>query len=98
MGTVYFGARHEFPFEDRTLNHLRSVIASKLIQHESFALTWEDEGVQRTIWINPQSQLLFELELSSEGLGPIDHAWIAELVEQANTPTGIRISGTAHGS
>ena len=47
MGTLYFGARHEFPFEDRTLNHLRSVIASKLIQHESFALTWEDEGVQR---------------------------------------------------
>lgn len=39
MATLHYGQAHEFALDDRTLDHLRSVIISKLLQRESFPLT-----------------------------------------------------------
>lgn len=79
--------------EDRTLAHLKVVIATKLRRDESFTVSWRHPDDQprgrSTIWVHPSIPLRFVFddpeptELSRE--------WIEELANSANSSGGIML-------
>lgn len=89
MGTLIYGTVQTYEFEDRLLAHLRSVITMKMLRHESFMFTWNEGPVQRTIWLHPSSQLVFEFDCA-EGLG-LNREWVEVLSDLANGPSGLHI-------
>jgi hypothetical protein len=84
----------EIHIDDRTLAHLQIVIINKLRRHESFAFSWTEPvaaGSGRgTIWVHPATNLHFRFD----GNRPptINHAWLAVLVESANSGHGLCIT------
>lgn len=98
MGTLHYGAQHRFTFDDRSLNHLRSVITAKLLQRESFPFTWESDKGQRTVWITPEAQLVFEFTSDASGRGALNLEWIRVLLNQANTSAGLHLTREPVGS
>lgn len=92
MGYLHYGTNHIYQFCDLTLAHLRTVISSKLLQQESFMLSWSDEGQQFTLWLHPAGQLVFEFDkpFSEE----LDRAWLEQMISQANSPSGLKLART----
>ncbi len=86
MGQLHY-ASQSFEVDDRLLGHLEATIISKLRRREAFALRLDDETGARTIWVSPDSRLMF----SYQGPRPsINRSWLEALVETANTPAGLR--------
>ena len=94
MGYLHYGPQQVFPFEDRVLAHLRAVIIGKLILQESFVFTWNDAGIQQTIWLHPTMTLYFEFE----GVTPheINRSWVETLTALANGPSGLKLVPEPH--
>lgn len=92
MGYLHYGTNHIYRFCDRTLAHLRTVISSKLLQQESFVLSWSDEGQQFSLWLHPAGQLVFEFE--KPVTDELDRAWLEQMINQANSPSGLKLSKT----
>src|SRR5690349_10997965 len=94
MGSLYYGAR-EAPVRipDRTLAHLRVAITTKFRRNETFTLTWrhpDDEGGDHsTIWLHPSIPLEFVFDEPDRH--DLSRTWIEELVNAANTTTGIHL-------
>ena len=79
--------------EDRTLAHLKVVIATKLRRDESFTLSWRHPSDERegrsTVWLQPSIPLMFTFE---EPRGPeLDRAWIESLTRSANSTGGLTL-------
>jgi hypothetical protein len=89
MGCLYYGAQGMYKFDDRTLSHLRTVIASKLLRHESFVFTWNEGESQRTIWLHPSLALDFTFD-GNDDLA-VNRAWIEALSSLANGPAGLHL-------
>lgn len=55
-------------------------------------LSWVDEGQQFTLWLHPAGQLVFEFEkpVTEE----LDRAWLEQMISQANSPSGLKLSKT----
>lgn len=94
MGSIYYGQSSEpIYIEDRTLAHLKVVIATKLRRNESFTLSWRhEEGQERgreTLWLHPSIPLRFVFdepeppELSAE--------WLRTLAGSASSTGGIQL-------
>jgi hypothetical protein len=93
MGTIFYGgSAAEISIDDRTLAHLKVVIATKLRRGESFTLSWRhvDEPRGRsTVWLQPSIPLRFVFD---EPVGPeLSREWIEELANQANSSAGITL-------
>ncbi|RGE23254.1 hypothetical protein [Leucobacter sp. wl10] len=89
MGYLHYGPSQIFRFDDRALAHLRTVIMTKLLQQESLLFTWNDAGIQRSIWLQPSVPLQFEFEAAETPA--INRAWLEELTAVANAPAGLRL-------
>jgi len=79
--------------EDRTLAHLKVVIATKLRRNESFTVSWRHpEGAapgRTTIWLHPSIPLRFVFD---DPEPPELHAgWIAAMANSANSSGGITV-------
>jgi hypothetical protein len=77
--------------EDRTLAHLKVVIATKLRRDESFTLSWRHPDDQprgrSTVWLHPSIPLRFVFE---EPEAPeLSRTWLEELANSANSSGGI---------
>ncbi|GAA2238315.1 hypothetical protein GCM10010401_08180 [Rarobacter faecitabidus] len=90
MGLLHYGLNQSYEFDDRTLNHLRSVITGKLLRQERFVLTWLDGGHQKSIWLHPGAHLAFEFDAAV--VPELDRAWLTSLMNQANSPAGLRLA------
>ena len=90
MGSLHYGSPPaSFQIDDRTLAHVELVMLAKLRRNESFALTIEGDAASRhTIWVNSAATLRFELESSTTD---INREWLDELIDSANTTSGMRI-------
>ncbi|UOQ57142.1 hypothetical protein MUN78_16040 [Leucobacter allii] len=89
MGCLHYGPRLSYAFDDRTLAHLRAVITAKLLRQESFVLTWNEGAAQRTVWLHPSVDLVFDFdEYRAE---PLNLAWLEVLSDLANSPAGLRL-------
>lgn len=92
MGTIYYGdGGTPINIEDRTLAHLKVVIATKLRRGESFTLSWrhpEGEAQGRsTIWLHPSIPLRFVFEDPEPTT--LSREWVEELASSANSSGGI---------
>jgi hypothetical protein len=90
MGSLHYGSPPAtFDLDDRTLAHVELVVLAKLRRNESFALTIDaPKGGRSTIWINAASTLRFDFE---EATHELNREWLDELIDSANTTTGLQI-------
>ena len=90
MGTMYYGGTAmPIRIDDRALAHLKVVVATKLRRNESFGLSIERaDGGRSTVWISPSSTLQFRFDSATH---EINRQWLDELIDSANTTTGMRI-------
>lgn len=89
MGYLYYTPQQVFRFDDDLLTQLRTVITTKFLQQECFIFTWNDEGLQRSIWLHPASPVSFEFD--STDVPPADREWVNRLLALANGPGGLRL-------
>lgn len=90
---IYDGEDRPIIIEDRTLAHLKVVIATKLRRQESFTLSWtngpQEPGGRSTIWLHPSIPLRFVFD---EPEPPVLNAnWISALMHSANSTGGIQL-------
>ena len=94
MGYLFYGdATEPITIDDRTLAHLKVVIATKLRRNESFTLSWrhpEGEASGRsTLWLHPSIPLRFVFQ---EPEPPeLSRQWIEDLAHSANSSGGIML-------
>ena len=94
MGTIYYGgSATPIHIEDRTLAHLKVVIATKLRRSESFTVTWKHPDDQprgrSTIWLHPSIPLRFVFDDPEPA--DLSREWIEELANSANSSGGITL-------
>jgi len=94
MGFIYYGNSPDpIEVDDRTLAHLKVVIALKLRRNESFTLSWRhpDSSGRSTLWLHPSIPLRF---IFDEPIAPeLSPQWLNELSNSANTSGGILLTG-----
>jgi hypothetical protein len=94
VGHLYYGGPETaIEIEDRTLAHLKVVIATKLRRGESFTVSWVhpdgDPGGRSTIWLHPSIPLRF---VFGEPQAPeLSREWIEELANSAHSTGGIML-------
>lgn len=94
VGTIYYGgSAMPIHIEDRTLAHLKVVIATKLRRGESFTVSWrhtDDQPQGRsTIWLHPSIPLRFVFDEPEPP--PLSRKWIEELANSASSTGGIML-------
>ncbi len=95
MGTLYYGdATEPITIEDRTLAHLKVVLATKLRRNESFTLSWQhpegEPAGRSTLWLHPSISLRFVF--SDPETPELSQRWLNELATSANSSGGIRLT------
>jgi hypothetical protein len=95
MGTLQYGlASAAFPFDDRTLEHVKIVVDFKLHRKEPFFFSWSDGtargGGRNSIWIAPNIRLQFEFTNAVRGV--TNQVWVRQLLASANTAEGLVLS------
>ena len=93
LGSLHYADR-SFTFDDRVLTHLQSVFSTKLRRREGFMMTWNDragthESTRQTIWIDPAIPLRFHYDAPQPG--HLRRSWIDQLIESANSASGLQL-------
>ncbi|MFC0682688.1 hypothetical protein ACFFGH_33070 [Lysobacter korlensis] len=99
MGLFSYGVAPVITIEDRLLKHLQAVIVAKLRRRENFAFNWDQEpgvgtdvthenGSHGSVWISESSSLYFQYDGSPSMA--LNRAWLEDLMQAANTSTGLR--------
>ena len=94
MGTIYYGgSATPIHIDDRTLAHLKVVIATKLRRGESFTVSWQHPDDQprgrSTLWLNPSIPLRFVFD--DPEAPELNRRWIEDLASSANSSGGIML-------
>lgn len=94
MGLLYYdGETRPIRIEDRTLAHLKVVIATKFRRQESFTLSWrhaETEPPGRTtIWLHPSIEMRFVFDAFEPPM--LNQRWIDDLMHSANSSGGLMV-------
>ncbi|GAA2935232.1 hypothetical protein GCM10010458_18730 [Microbacterium luteolum] len=87
MGRLrYDGTSDPILIEDKTLAHLKIVIATKLRRQESFMMTWRPvnggEDQRATVWIHPAIPLQFGFDSAEPPA--VDPHLIADMMKALN--------------
>ena len=90
MGSLHYGSPPtSYQLDDRALAHVELVVLAKLRRNESFAFSLDGpKGGRTTIWVSAASTLRFEFD---ETTHEINRLWLDELIDSANTTTGLRV-------
>ncbi|MGZ0069952.1 DUF7882 family protein [Microbacterium arborescens] len=102
MGHLIYGVAPAINIDDRTLQHLRLVIVTKLRRDESFSFTWDNEPAVRgddalegssgrygTVWLSKASSLYFSFDAEPDQ--SLNKRWLELLAESAQSAAGLRI-------
>lgn len=95
MGFIFYGTAAEpIEIDDRTLAHLKVVIATKLRRNESFTLSWRhpDSAApgRSTLWLHPSIPLRFTFD--EQQAPALSQQWLQELSMSANSSGGILLT------
>lgn len=97
MGQLFYGTDHQpLHMDDRLLNYLQVVIATKMRRGESFTMTWTpaagaDTG-RVTLWLQSAIQMRFSYDtVEPHRLNPL---YLKFLANQANSSGGVMLSAT----
>lgn len=90
---IYDGEERPIFVEDRTLAHLKVVVAMKLRRHESFIVSWHHSGSEpggrSSIWLHPSIPLQFVFDEPDPP--QLDAQWIENMMHEVNSTGEIRI-------
>ncbi|OAN41390.1 DUF7882 family protein [Microbacterium sp. H83] len=92
MGQLRYGdANQPIDVDDRLLQYIQIIAATKLRRHESFTLTWvrSDGGGRETLWMQPSIPLHFVFDHIE--VPRTEMAYLRQLLESANSATGLTI-------
>ncbi|WP_205865123.1 hypothetical protein [Planctomonas sp. JC2975] len=91
MGALVYRSER-YPFDDRTVAHLRAAITNKLRRKEGFLLSWTvaavDGGGRVSLWISTATPLQFVFENESIELNT---RWLEALARSSHGPRGMVI-------
>jgi hypothetical protein len=91
LGTLIYGRSLRFEFEDRTLEHVRFVIAAKLRKKESFFLTWAPRDARAagtiSVWISPSMPIAFEFARTAPDA--VSRDWVEALMRLSYGSRGL---------
>jgi hypothetical protein len=91
LGTLIYGRTQEYHFDDRTLEHLRVVIVTRVRRNESFFLTWTAHQHQRavttTLWISASIPIVFHF--SDGERVPLSREWLQRLTKSSYSSRGL---------
>jgi hypothetical protein len=98
LGQLVYGSGLTVEIDDWGLEHLHTVIITKLRRDESFSFSWDAGSVgitdkQRaagTIWVSRASTLFFSFD-SPRGGKPLNRRWLEELARAASGSSGLRL-------
>jgi hypothetical protein len=99
LGVFRYGVAPAITIEDRLLKHLQAVMVAKLRRRENFAFNWDEEpgigedlmhenGRHGSVWISDSSSLYFQYD--GPRVGALNRVWLEELMQSANTNSGLR--------
>ena len=96
MGTLtYVGV--DYPFDDRTLAHLKVAITAKLRRGESFLLSWTapaEEGSGRvSLWMSPSLPLIYRF--TDPDAIELSRTWLEALAASAQQVQGMTVMDEA---
>jgi hypothetical protein len=93
MAQLIYGAGVSYEFDERTLAHLKIVIASKLRQREPFLLNWqiptEQGSGSRTLWFAPDIPIAFRFR--DQKPPQLNRVWLEALTRSAYEPAGMTV-------
>lgn len=101
MGHLIYGVAPAINIDDWALEHLRTVIVTKLRRDESFSFSWDNEaqvhgddaldvpGLHGTVWISKGASLYFSFDDKRDR--PLNRRWLEELASAANSSAGLRL-------
>ncbi|GAB3395985.1 hypothetical protein GCM10027568_29130 [Humibacter soli] len=91
MGYLVYGAATQYPFDDRTLAHLKIAITSKLRLQESFLLSWSvpvEQGSGRvSLWLSPAIPIQFLYSASAPPA--LNRKWLEALAHSSHGMRGM---------
>jgi hypothetical protein len=94
VGTLRYGSKEAFPFEDRVLAHMKIAITTKLRRNEPFTLSWEREAAEgsgrSTLWISASIPLHFEFA-SAKPPSDLNRRWVEAFIASASSTSGMTI-------
>ena len=94
MGQLFYGSDPKpIEIEDRLLQYLQVVLATKLRRGESFTITWTDtESVhaRTTLWIQPAISLRFQF--ASADAERLSGGYLRQLADQAAMSSGLMLN------
>ncbi|MFM2475331.1 DUF7882 family protein, partial [Burkholderia cenocepacia] len=91
MGSLTYGSS-VYEIEDRMLQHLKAVVATKLRRHESFTLAWNVEAAYGSgrvaLWMHAGVPLVFTF--AGSRVPPLNPVWVeAMMTLAASSQTGL---------
>ncbi|KEP75998.1 von Willebrand factor A [Microbacterium sp. SUBG005] len=93
MGKLFYGSdARPIEIDDRLLQYLQVVLATKLRRGESFTLTWTDlasEHSRTTLWVQPSIAMRFQY--SSPEPERLSGAYLRRLADQAAMSSGLML-------
>jgi len=94
MGQLFYGSDPKpIEIDDRLLQYLQVVLATKLRRGESFTITWTDtesEHSRTTLWIQPAISLRFQF--SSADAQRLSGGYLRQLADQAAMSSGLLLN------
>lgn len=91
MGYLVYGAATQYPFDDRTLAHLKIAVTSKLRLQESFLLSWSvpvEQGSGRiSLWLSPAIPIQFLYSASAPPA--LNRRWLEALAQSSHGMRGM---------
>lgn len=93
MGQLFYGSDPQpIAIDDRLLQYLQVVLATKLRRGESFTITWTDAAAhlaRTTLWIQPAISMRFQY--ASPESERLSGGYLRQLADQAATSAGLSV-------
>lgn len=93
MGKLFYGSDPQpVEMDDRLLQYVQTVVATKLRRSESFTMTWTDRSSEvgrTTLWIQPSIPLRFSY--TDDAPARLSGAYLRHLADQASLSAGLVI-------
>jgi len=93
VGALFYGSTEPITIDDRTLAHLKVLIASRLRRGESFTVSWRhpaDQAEGRTaIWLDSSIPLRFEF--ADPVMPELNKEWLEQLASSVSLSGGIEL-------
>ncbi|MFE6255905.1 hypothetical protein [Agromyces sp. NPDC057865] len=95
MGALHIEGVGPIQIDDELLDHIFTVVTSKLRRREPVLLSWTDDADQEQRMFLSEKALI-RAEFDSPNRSPRDRAWLERLMVAASSNAGLSVSAAIH--